>query len=171
MSPRFPSGIKADRRSVNLIHRHHAGAMRVCVIFLPTGGAGGAARGCWRRARTRGRFYAAPDNPCEFLQGYGALRLGLDLPSPTPYMKPRRFAPLTGAGASAFPRTPLAAGGKERVMWLPPTFKLTAPAVASASVCVQKPFRDRLSVAANRRLQTNIPDHRRVRQATARPRA
>ena len=45
------------------------------------------------------------------------------VPSPAPYMKPRRFAPLTGAGASAFPRTPLAAGGKERVSWLPPTFR------------------------------------------------
>ena len=82
-----------------------------------------------------GAFDAAPDAPYEFLQGYGAFRLGLDLPSPAPYLKPRRFAPLTGAGGSAFPRTPLAAGGKERVTWLPPTFKLTAPAVASASIC------------------------------------
>ena len=66
-------------------------------------------------------------NP-RFLQGYGALRLGLDLPSPAPYIKPRRSAPLTGAGASAFPRTPLAAGCKEKVSWLPPTFKVRAPA-------------------------------------------
>ena len=82
-----------------------------------------------------GAFFAAPDNPYEFLQGIRGFAAWLDFAKPRPVFRPRRFAPLTGAGASAFPRTPLAAGGKERVSWLPPTFKLTAPAVASASVC------------------------------------
>ena len=96
---------------------------------------GYAVRGCLRRKLARGRLPPPPMTPTSFYKVTGAFRLGLILPSPAPYMKPRRSAPLTGAGASAFPRTPLSAGGKERATWLPPTFKLTAPAVASASVC------------------------------------
>ena len=34
-----------------------------------------------------GAFDAAPEDPYEFLQGYGAFRLGLILPSPAPYIK------------------------------------------------------------------------------------
>ena len=54
-----------------------------------------------------GAFAAAPDDPYEFLQGIRGFAAWLDFAKPRPVFRPRRVAPLTGAGASAFPRTPL----------------------------------------------------------------
>ena len=72
-----------------------------------------AARECVRQTRARGRFTPPPITPTSFYKVYGAFRLGLILPSPAPYIKPRRFAPLTGAHRERLPPYPLAGGGEK----------------------------------------------------------
>ena len=75
-----------------------------------------------------GAFAAAPDNPYEFLCGIRGFSAWLDFAKPRPVFQPRRFAPLTGAGASAFPRTPLPRAARKEFRGYHQPLNLRAPA-------------------------------------------